>query len=80
MPAQKFTCCPQMMMSLHDLVILVSSKWLFHSLSCLLTDKQHEMFKEVMGKYPPPIYEVLADDTPGEVKTCLDLGCGSGSW
>lgn len=37
------------------------------------------MFKEVMGKYPPPLYEVLAD-TPGEHKTCVDLGCGSGSW
>lgn len=38
------------------------------------------MFMEVMGKYPPPMAEVLADDTPGETKTCVDLGCGSGSW
>ncbi|KAJ3556497.1 hypothetical protein NM688_g1998 [Phlebia brevispora] len=43
-------------------------------------DKQHIMFMEVMGKYPPPMAEVLADDTPGESKTCVDLGCGSGSW
>lgn len=43
-------------------------------------DKQHIMFMEVMGKYPPPMAEVLADDTPGEQKTCVDLGCGSGSW
>jgi hypothetical protein len=43
--------------------------------------KQHEMFKEVMGgNYPPPMYEIMADDTPGETKACLDLGCGSGSW
>jgi hypothetical protein len=33
-----------------------------------------------MGKYPPPIYDVLVDDTPGESKRILDLGCGSGSW
>jgi hypothetical protein len=38
------------------------------------------MFKEVMGKYPPPMYEIMADDVPGENKACLDLGCGSGSW
>lgn len=37
------------------------------------------MFMEVMGKYAPPMYEVLAD-TPGEHKACVDLGCGSGSW
>ncbi len=43
-------------------------------------DKQHIMFMEVMGKYAPPMEEVLADDTPGEIKTCVDLGCGSGSW
>ncbi|KAI0094532.1 hypothetical protein BDY19DRAFT_901695 [Irpex rosettiformis] len=42
-------------------------------------DKQHIMFTEVMGKYVPPLYEVLAD-TPGEHKACVDLGCGSGSW
>lgn len=34
---------------------------------------------EVMGKYAPPLLEVLAD-TPGEDKSCVDLGCGSGSW
>lgn len=39
------------------------------------------MFKEVMGKYPPPMAEVLAEpEAPGETKTCGDLGCGSGSW
>ncbi|KAH9858293.1 hypothetical protein C2E23DRAFT_803416 [Lenzites betulinus] len=43
-------------------------------------DHQHVMFMEAMGKYPHCIYEVLADDTPGETKTCVDLGCGSGSW
>ncbi|GJE88807.1 methyltransferase domain-containing protein [Phanerochaete sordida] len=42
-------------------------------------DQQHAMFREIMGKYPPPIFEVLAD-TPGQVKTVVDLGCGSGSW
>ena len=41
---------------------------------------QHEMFKKVMGTYPPPMAEVMADDTPGETKSVLDLGCGSGSW
>ncbi|KAI9057027.1 hypothetical protein FKP32DRAFT_1615516 [Trametes sanguinea] len=43
-------------------------------------DRQHIMFMEVMGKYPPPLPEILADDTPGVTKTCVDLGCGSGSW
>lgn len=43
-------------------------------------DKQHEMFKKIMGAYPPPMAEVMADDTPGEIKAVLDLGCGSGSW
>ncbi|KAI0348125.1 hypothetical protein BDW22DRAFT_1350275 [Trametopsis cervina] len=42
-------------------------------------DKQHIMFMEVMGKYVPPMYDVLAD-APGEQKACVDLGCGSGSW
>ncbi|RDX51938.1 hypothetical protein OH76DRAFT_1481027 [Lentinus brumalis] len=43
-------------------------------------DHQHIMFMEVMGKYPPPLPEILADDTPGVTKAALDLGCGSGSW
>lgn len=43
-------------------------------------DKQHLLFQEIMGKYPPPLYQVMADDVPGETKACLDLGCGSGSW
>jgi SAM-dependent methyltransferase len=43
-------------------------------------DAQHEMFKMAMGKYPPPLAEVMADDVPGETKAILDLGCGSGSW
>ncbi|TFY78398.1 hypothetical protein EWM64_g5617 [Hericium alpestre] len=43
-------------------------------------DKQHILFMEVMGKYPPPLTQIMADDTPGETKSCLDLGCGSGSW
>ncbi|TFY63310.1 hypothetical protein EVJ58_g3330 [Rhodofomes roseus] len=42
-------------------------------------DQQHIIFMEVMGKYPPPLAQILADDTPGEPKTCVDLGCGSGS-
>jgi hypothetical protein len=43
-------------------------------------DKQHEMFKMIMGAYPQPMAEVMADDIPGETKSVLDLGCGSGSW
>lgn len=46
----------------------------------LRADKQHLMFMDVMGKYPPPLAGVLADDTPGETKSVVDLGCGSGSW
>jgi hypothetical protein len=42
--------------------------------------KQHELFKEVIFKYPPSMDEVMANDTPGETKACLDLGCGGGSW
>ncbi|KAE9409255.1 hypothetical protein BT96DRAFT_806961 [Gymnopus androsaceus JB14] len=43
-------------------------------------DAQHIMFMEIMGKYPPGMDEVMADDVPGETKAVLDLGCGSGSW
>ncbi|KAI0830806.1 hypothetical protein BC628DRAFT_1312421 [Trametes gibbosa] len=43
-------------------------------------DSQHIMFMEAMGKYPHCLNEVLADDPSGEAKTCVDLGCGSGSW
>ncbi|ETW86799.1 hypothetical protein HETIRDRAFT_153621 [Heterobasidion irregulare TC 32-1] len=43
-------------------------------------DMQHVMFKVVMGKYPPPLVEILSEVIPGEPKACLDLGCGSGSW
>lgn len=53
----------------------------FERLGLRGADKQHEVFKTILGgKYPPPMTEVMADDTPGETKTVLDLGCGSGSW
>ncbi|KAI9444949.1 hypothetical protein H4582DRAFT_2108727 [Lactarius indigo] len=42
-------------------------------------DKQHDVFKKIVGAYPPPMAEVM-DDTPWETKSILDLGCGSGSW
>ncbi|KAH8986450.1 hypothetical protein EDB92DRAFT_1801899 [Lactarius akahatsu] len=42
-------------------------------------DKQHEVFKKIIGAYPPPMAEVM-NDTPWETKSVLDLGCGSGSW
>lgn len=50
------------------------------SLSNSRSDAQHIMFMEIMGKYPPGMDEVMADDVPGETKAVLDLGCGSGSW
>ncbi|KAK0214847.1 hypothetical protein IW262DRAFT_1475574 [Armillaria fumosa] len=43
-------------------------------------DRQHEIFKEVIGKYIPPLPQAMADDTPGDTKAVLDLGCGSGAW
>ncbi|KAJ7361299.1 hypothetical protein DFH08DRAFT_843703 [Mycena albidolilacea] len=43
-------------------------------------DHQHQMFIEIMGKYPPGLPDVMRDDVPGETKACLDLGCGSGAW
>jgi hypothetical protein len=52
-------------------------------LECLrlnYADKQHEMFKMIMGAYPQPMEEVMTDNTLGESKSVLDLGCGSGSW
>ena len=43
-------------------------------------DKQHTMLSDLMGgKYVPPMAAVMADE-PGEIKACLDLGCGSGNW
>lgn len=41
---------------------------------------QHEMLKKIVGTYTPYMYEVMADDIPGETKAILDLGCGSGDW
>jgi hypothetical protein len=55
-------------------------KLLLKCLRLTYADMQHEMFKKVMGTYPPPMAEVMADDIPGETKSVLDLGCGSGSW
>ncbi|EJD05068.1 S-adenosyl-L-methionine-dependent methyltransferase [Fomitiporia mediterranea MF3/22] len=44
-------------------------------------DKGHNLFKILAGEYVPPLYEVLADDhDPLNPKTCLDLGCGTGTW
>ncbi|KAJ7148908.1 S-adenosyl-L-methionine-dependent methyltransferase [Mycena filopes] len=43
-------------------------------------NKQHEMFIEIMGKYPPCLPDIMRNDVPGETKACLDLGCGSGAW
>ncbi|KAJ7292900.1 hypothetical protein C8J57DRAFT_1267514 [Mycena rebaudengoi] len=36
-------------------------------------NKQHEMFLEVMGKYPSCLPAIMEDNVPGE-------GCGSGAW
>ena len=46
------------------------------------TDAQHELIKLITReKYPAPMYSILApDDETGDIKACLDLGCGSGSW
>ncbi|KAF9270828.1 S-adenosyl-L-methionine-dependent methyltransferase [Marasmius fiardii PR-910] len=43
-------------------------------------DAQHNLFREIMGMYAPCMDEIMVDDVPGEPKTILDLGCGSGSW
>ncbi|EJC98270.1 uncharacterized protein FOMMEDRAFT_97080 [Fomitiporia mediterranea MF3/22] len=44
-------------------------------------DKWHRLLKVLAGEYVPPFYEVLADDhDSSNPKTCLDLGCGSGTW
>ncbi len=51
----------------------------FEYLNKICADKQHDMFKKIIGAYPPPMAEVM-DDTPWETKSVLDLGCGSGSW
>lgn len=66
---------------LDRLGVLVRNMWRNTPLNSPLLEKQHLMFIEIMGKYPSPTYEVMADDGPGgETKACLDLGCGSGSW
>jgi len=44
-------------------------------------DNQHTVLSDIMGeKYAPSMATIMADDTPGETKACLDLGCGSGNW
>lgn len=44
-----------------------------------ISDRQHDMFCKAIGKYPPPLPEIMTEDG-FEVKAILDLGCGSGSW
>lgn len=51
-----------------------------HVFSQSLSDAQHQMVNKIMGKYAPPLPEVMADNVPGETKAVLDLGCGSGTW
>ncbi|KAJ7747808.1 hypothetical protein B0H16DRAFT_1554658 [Mycena metata] len=43
---------------------------------------EHEMFKAVLGKYPPSLPEVMQPDGDPSApkKACLDLGCGCGLW
>ncbi|EJC98803.1 uncharacterized protein FOMMEDRAFT_96086 [Fomitiporia mediterranea MF3/22] len=44
-------------------------------------DKLHRLLKALAGEYVPPFYEALADNHDlSNPKTCLDLGCGSGTW
>ncbi|KAF8580131.1 S-adenosyl-L-methionine-dependent methyltransferase [Ramaria rubella] len=45
----------------------------------LRLDKQHRMFKIMMGQWVPPLPDVLSPE-PGITKSVLDLGCGSGAW
>jgi len=40
---------------------------------------QHYFFTEVMGRYPPGLQELLAEE-PDVDKAVLDLGCGCGTW
>ncbi|KAF8347040.1 S-adenosyl-L-methionine-dependent methyltransferase, partial [Amanita rubescens] len=44
-------------------------------------EKQYLLMSKLMGKYAPPLDEIMRDEGDGtEQKRCLDLGCGNGSW
>lgn len=44
-------------------------------------EKQYSYMTSLMGKYPPPFGDIMRDEGPGgEIKRCLDLGCGNGAW
>ncbi|VDB91586.1 unnamed protein product [Peniophora sp. CBMAI 1063] len=43
-------------------------------------DLEHILFQRLMGKYPPPMPTILAEDVSAGPKRVLDLGCGSGTW
>jgi len=44
-------------------------------------EKQYLLMSKIMGKYAPPLDEIMRDVGHGtERKRCLDLGCGNGSW
>lgn len=43
-------------------------------------DKQHVILTRTMGKFAPPMDEVMAPGDHGIPKMVLDLGCGSGAW
>ncbi|KAK0501608.1 S-adenosyl-L-methionine-dependent methyltransferase [Armillaria luteobubalina] len=51
-----------------------------YHLPLMRKNRQHEIFKEVIGKYIPPLPQAMANDAPGDTKAVLDLGCGSGAW
>ena len=38
------------------------------------------MFIEIMGKYPPPLPNILTHEEFGPTKSALDVGCGNGYW
>jgi hypothetical protein len=45
------------------------------------TDQQHDVLTRIMGyKYVPGMEELMAHVKDQPKKSCLDLGCGSGSW
>lgn len=47
----------------------------------MFSDEMHYMYQKTFGDYAPGFREVLADnDDILNSKSCLDIGCGSGTW
>src|ERR1700733_15121884 len=59
-------------------ILFLSHMHAYKLVAHIEADNLHLIFRELMGKYPDILTKVMTDDTPGQTKACLYLGCGNG--